>query len=69
VRTVNAWDAYQWLSPEITADITRTMQNMRIEESVNDLLRLALLIEHGGIMVKVDQALAIDNLDWLAEHI
>jgi hypothetical protein len=29
------------------------MQNMKVSESVNDLLRLALLIEHGGVMVKV----------------
>jgi hypothetical protein len=69
VRTVNAWDAYQWLSPEITADITRTMQSQQISESVSDLLRLALLIEHGGVVVKVDQTLAVENLDWLAEHI
>jgi mannosyltransferase OCH1-like enzyme len=68
VRKVNAWNAYEWLSAEISADITYTMQNVKIEESVNDLLRLALLIEHGGVFVKVDKALAIGNLNWLENY-
>lgn len=35
------------------------MQNTKIEQSVNDLLRIALIMEHGGIMLKVSELLLI----------
>lgn len=41
------------------------MQNRVIEERVDDLLRLALLMEHGGILIKVTEVLLIDNFDWI----
>lgn len=42
------------------------MQNRKFEESVNELLRLALLMEHGGVMLKVSECLMLGNFDFLA---
>lgn len=51
VRIVNSWTAYDWLDSETIAGITKTIQNTKIDETVSSLLKLALLIKHGGVMV------------------
>lgn len=53
IRFVDSWSAYDWLTKDITNKITYAMQNSKLEQSVDDLLRLALLLEHGGIMIKL----------------
>ncbi len=59
IRITNSWSAYEWLSEETEQAITSAMQNMQIEEKVNDLLRIALLMEHGGVIMKVSEVLPI----------
>jgi hypothetical protein len=68
VRKVSSWSAYRWLSEKTNQTITKTMQNMHIEESVSELLRMALLMEHGGIMLRVSQSFLVEDLNWVAEH-
>ena len=68
VVIVNSKTAYDYLSPEITQRITYTMQHMLIEEKVNDLLRLALLMENGGIVIRVTEALPLSGFNWLSEY-
>jgi hypothetical protein len=46
--------------------ITSTIQNAKIDETVDNLLRLALLIEHGGVMSTELTAVLLDeNLAWM----
>jgi len=51
IRVVNSWNAYDWLSAKTVQKITKTMQNMRIDQKVNELLQMGLLMENGGLMV------------------
>jgi len=64
-RAVSTWSAYNYLSPEMTQRITKTMHNSKTENTVFDLLRLALLIEHGGVSLVLYETLLTENLDWL----
>ena len=50
VRMVNSWSAYDWLSNSTIENITKTMQNNLIDETVHNILKLALLADNGGIM-------------------
>jgi len=43
VRIVNSWTAYDYLSNGTIANITATMQKVKINETVCNLLKLALL--------------------------
>jgi hypothetical protein len=65
VRKVNSWSAYQWLSEKTKNKITKSMQNIQIEEKVNEVLKLALLMEHGGLMFRVSETLLVDGLEWI----
>ena len=66
VRIVNSWNAYDWLSEGMTKNITTTIQKTKIDETVCSLLKLALLIEHGGIMVgRMNFLLARDDFSWI----
>lgn len=38
------------------------MQHMLIEEKVNDLLRLALLMDNGGVIIRVSETLPVEGL-------
>lgn len=44
------------------------MQSMKIEESVNDLLRLGLLLDNGGVIVRVGEVMAVEGLGWLEDY-
>lgn len=66
VRVVNSWTAYDYLSDFTSAKISKIMQRSKVDQSVHPLLKLALLIENGGIMVnKPDTAIFGSSLDWL----
>ena len=65
VRVVNSETAYDWLMQETQIKITKTMQNMKIDVSINQVLKTALLMEHGGVMIKPRESLLVDNLQWL----
>lgn len=45
------------------------MQNRQLEEKVDDLLRLALLQEHGGLLLKVAETLLTEDIGWLQNHL
>ena len=53
VKRVDSRTAYQYITEQTAKKISYTMQNMLIEEKVNDLIRLALLMDNGGIAIKV----------------
>ena len=66
VRVVDSWNAYDWISPEMTKRISHAIQNTQLDETVSNLLKLALLIENGGIMVgKLDTIFVQDSLLWI----
>lgn len=65
IRVVTSNDAYKWLSKDTTRRIATTMQTRKIGVEVSHLLRLALLMEHGGVMIKMDKLLLVNNLDWI----
>ena len=44
------------------------MQNSHLEAKVDELLRIALLMEHGGVLIRVSEALPYDSLNWLANY-
>ena len=46
-------NAYQWLSPAKVEAVREAKSKAKITNSVNDLLQLALLAEHGGIMADI----------------
>ena len=50
----------------MTQRITKTMQNSMLDETVDSLLKLALLIENGGILIGHLPTLFVDDkLKWL----
>jgi hypothetical protein len=65
VRVVDSITAYEWLSPEIVEAIRKAKHNSKIFIHVSELLRLALLIEHGGLSIRPGRILLTENLDWI----
>ena len=68
VRLINSLTAYEWLSNDTTQKITHAMQNRKLEVFVDDLLRLGVLMEHGGLLLKVSETLLISDLQWLDDY-
>ena len=68
VRLVNTINAYDWLSNQTADEITYAMANRKLEVGPDELLRFGLLMEHGGVLAKVDEVLLIENLGWLDQH-
>jgi len=68
VRLANSWNAYNWLTPKTTQRITKTMQNMRIEQKVDELLKMGLLMDNGGLMASASELLMGDNLEWVFRY-
>ena len=64
VRVINNLNAYDWLSEEITAFIKETHQKSKVDLPVYELLRLALLYEHGGIFLR-SNILLMEGLGWV----
>ena len=63
---VDSWNAYDWISAEMTKRVSHTIQNTQLDETVSNLLKLALLIEHGGVMVGDLDTIFVDgNLQWI----
>ena len=66
VRFANSWNSYDWLTAKTTAKITKAMQNNRLDEGVSPLLKLALLMENGGLLLsQFDFFVVADDLQWL----
>lgn len=41
------------------------MQKVQIDVGVDDLLMMAVLIEHGGVVLKNLDVIFLDSFDWL----
>jgi hypothetical protein len=67
VRVVNSFTAYDWLSPEMTEAVRITKHKSKYILQVHELLRIALLIEHGGLAVKLPRYIFPKNLNWIEE--
>ena len=67
VRVVNSLNAYDWLSDEMAAFVKDTHQKSKVELNVFELLRLALLYEHGGVAVLLPNILLMEGLGWVGE--
>jgi hypothetical protein len=67
VHLVNSLTAYDHIpSNHTVARITQTMQASQIDEGVDNLLKLALLAEHGGVMINAfDTVFPQDDLRWI----
>lgn len=68
VKMVHSLDAYDLLSLETRNKIKNTMQSMKINQKVNQLYKMALLMEHGGLMISSSQILLTQNLSWVFDH-
>ena len=68
VRFANSWNSYDWLSQMTTQLITRAMHNTKIDQGVNSFLKLALLMEHGGLLFSsFDFFITTYTFDWIEE--
>ena len=66
VRFANSWNSYDWLSQEITDRITKVRQNCKVDEEIHNMLKVALLLENGGVMVEANDTVILgDNFNWL----
>jgi len=68
VRFANSWNSYDWLSNHTIANITKAMQNSKVDERIHNILKLALLMENGGMLInQIDIVLLGDDFDWVHE--
>jgi hypothetical protein len=68
VRMVNSWTAYDWLSHSMIQRISKGRMNAKVDEEVHSMLKTALLLENGGVLInQLDLVLLGDNFGWL-EH-
>ena len=67
VRIANSWNAYDWLSQETTAKITKTMPISKVDEPIHSVLKMALLMENGGVLVNQFDTVFLGSLDWIEE--
>lgn len=65
VRIVNNHNAYDYLSHSAINSIKQIHQKSKIDLPVYELLRLALLYEHGGVAVRLPNLLFMQGLDWV----
>ena len=68
VRIVNSWTAYDWLSEKTINRISKAMQESKVDETVHNTLKLALLMENGGIMInQFDTMILGSSFSWIEE--
>jgi hypothetical protein len=68
VRMVNSWTAYDWLSENMIQRITKARMNAKADEGVHNMLKLALLLEHGGVLVnQFDTVVLSKEFRWLED--
>jgi hypothetical protein len=65
VRAVDCLSAYDWLTPEMAEWVRRTKHKSKYILAVEELLRIALLVEHGGLSVLLPNHVFPDSLAWL----
>lgn len=63
---MNSWNAYDYLNENTIARISLAMQKSKVDEPIHALLKMALLIENGGvIMNQLDYGVAGSSFDWI----
>lgn len=68
VRTVNSWNSYDWLTENTIYSISKAMQNSKVDQTIHSVLKLALLMEHGGILVnQFDIGFLGDDFRWVED--
>jgi hypothetical protein len=66
VYQVNSFNAYDFISDQNTIDrISRAIQGTQIDETVHNLLKLALLAEHGGLLIDSYDTVLVKNTSWI----
>lgn len=46
------------------------MQNNRFDQKVDDVLKMALLMEHGGLLIKLEESFFVaQNLFWMESYL
>ena len=68
MKVVNSKTAYDYISAELTDKITVSMRKKVFAEPIDSFLKLALLIENGGVMVDIAEVLLIEDLNWLEAY-
>jgi len=69
VRIINNLNAYDWLSNETTNFIKKIRHASNVDLSVYELLRLAILYEHGGVSIRVPNIILMDGIGWVNDLI
>lgn len=65
VRVVDAFSAYDWLSPQMVERVRVAKHKSKYILAVEELLRVALLVEHGGLSVRFPRYIFPGDLEWL----
>ena len=66
VRIANSWNAYDWLGNKTIDVISKAMQNSKADETIHNLLKIALLMENGGILIgQQDTVFLGDSFEWV----
>jgi hypothetical protein len=68
VRFANSWNAYNWLSQDTIHRISNARQKSKVDEPVHNMLKVALLMEHGGLLVnQADVVFLGDDFKWIED--
>jgi hypothetical protein len=66
VYQVNSFNAYDFISNQNIIDrISGAIQRTKIDEKVHNLLKLALLAEHGGLLIDSYDTVLAKNTSWI----
>jgi hypothetical protein len=66
VYQVNSFNAYDFIeNKNIIARISRAIQRTQIDETVHNLLKLALLVEHGGLLIDKFDTVILKDASWI----
>lgn len=65
VRVVDVFTAYGWLSPQMAERVRVAKHKSKYMLAVEELLRVALLVEHGGLFVRFPRYIFPGDLEWL----
>ena len=69
VRIVDNLNAYDWLSQKSIDFIKQAHLRSIVQMPVFELLRLALLYEHGGVALRLPHIIMIDSISWAQDLI
>jgi hypothetical protein len=51
VRLVNSLTSYDFLTNKTVYMISKAMQNSKVDETIHSVLKLALIMENGGVLL------------------